>query len=200
MPKADGSAHIDDDWFDTEGIHYEKILGATGSNGSILRTHPTTGLPDWFPPGTSSILARLGSLAATWAPILAQSVLARGSGDLEVMTASASRWFGRTASGDLTFNAPGAVWLDILASAAWSGTSFPGSPTDGRLFYRTDQKILYFYNAGTAAWTPVADAALTAYGTSIIAADFCRVAVMKYEIDSGASLEIQAGAYLEILS
>lgn len=36
-----------------------------------------------------------------------------------------------------------------------SGTSFPGSPSDGDLFYRTDTRILYEYDLSSLQWLSV---------------------------------------------
>ncbi len=33
-----------------------------------------------------------------------------------------------------------------------SGAAFPGNPSDGQLFYRTDRNILYFWKASASAW------------------------------------------------
>lgn len=41
---------------------------------------------------------------------------------------------------------------DIEATAAGSGTSFPGSPADADLFYRTDRRIMYEYNSSLTQW------------------------------------------------
>lgn len=38
------------------------------------------------------------------------------------------------------------------SSGLRSGTSFPGGPSDGDLFYRTDTKILYEYGSGVSRW------------------------------------------------
>ena len=38
------------------------------------------------------------------------------------------------------------------ASGLRSGTSFPGSPSDGDLFYRTDRRILYEYVSAVTKW------------------------------------------------
>lgn len=40
-------------------------------------------------------------------------------------------------------------------SLVGNGTSFPGSPVDGQLFYRTDQELLYAYDGGAATWRPL---------------------------------------------
>lgn len=34
------------------------------------------------------------------------------------------------------------------------GTVFPASPIEGQLYYRTDENIIYVYDAGSSAWTP----------------------------------------------
>src|SRR6185437_4567042 len=39
--------------------------------------------------------------------------------------------------------------------ALQSGTSFPGSPSDGDWFYRTDNNVLYFYKLSIARWLSV---------------------------------------------
>lgn len=36
-----------------------------------------------------------------------------------------------------------------------SGTSFPGSPSNNDLYYRTDRDILYFYDSGSSSWLSV---------------------------------------------
>jgi hypothetical protein len=41
------------------------------------------------------------------------------------------------------------------ASGLRSGTSFPGSPSDGDLFYRTDTRILYEYDSTSTHWLSV---------------------------------------------
>lgn len=41
------------------------------------------------------------------------------------------------------------------ASGLRSGTSFPGSPSDGDLFYRTDRDVLYFYKSAITKWLSV---------------------------------------------
>jgi hypothetical protein len=41
------------------------------------------------------------------------------------------------------------------ASGLAAGTSFPGSPSDGDLFYRTDRNILYFYKSSVTSWLSV---------------------------------------------
>ena len=41
------------------------------------------------------------------------------------------------------------------AGAALSGTSFPGSPVDGQVFYRTDHRTLYAFDSSKAAWLSV---------------------------------------------
>lgn len=55
------------------------------------------------------------------------------------------------------------IWLsetaktltDIEATAVASGTSFPGSPTDGQWFERTDRRVVYEYNATVSRWLSV---------------------------------------------
>lgn len=42
------------------------------------------------------------------------------------------------------------------------GTSFPASPIDGQLFYRTDQDIPYVYDSGSGTWKPGFDNVLYA--------------------------------------
>jgi hypothetical protein len=49
----------------------------------------------------------------------------------------------------------GTTWLGVAqtsASGLRSGTSFPGSPSDGDLFYRTDRRILYEYLSSISKW------------------------------------------------
>ena len=36
-----------------------------------------------------------------------------------------------------------------------SGTSFPGTPSDNDLYYRTDRDLLYYYNLGATNWLTV---------------------------------------------
>ena len=42
-----------------------------------------------------------------------------------------------------------AEWESTTAHALASGTSFPGSPSEGDLFYRTDEHLWYIYNGTT---------------------------------------------------
>ncbi len=49
----------------------------------------------------------------------------------------------------------GTTWFGVAqtsASGLRSGTSFPGSPSDGDLFYRTDRKILYEFDTTSTHW------------------------------------------------
>ncbi|MES2210950.1 MAG: hypothetical protein V4515_12330 [Chloroflexota bacterium] len=74
---------------------------------------------------------------------------------------------GGVSSSDVTLSRPAAKTLALKAGAGtdlllrFGGTSFPASPADGDLFYRTDLYDLYRYNSTLAQW--VTRPAITAY-------------------------------------
>jgi len=52
----------------------------------------------------------------------------------------------------------GSHWFGVAqtsASGLKAGTSFPGSPSDGDLFFRSDTRILYEYNSTVSRWLSV---------------------------------------------
>ena len=80
----------------------------------------------------------------------------------DIVTGGASGAAGRLAIGTagqvLTVNS-GATAPEWAAAAGGSGitsgTSFPGSPSDRDLFYRTDRDLLYFYDLANTRWLTV---------------------------------------------
>lgn len=65
----------------------------------------------------------------------------------------------------------GTHWFGVAqtsASGLRSGTSFPGSPSDGDLFYRTDRDILYFYKSSISKWLSVDRKYVPFTGTRIL--------------------------------
>jgi hypothetical protein len=64
-----------------------------------------------------------------------------------------------TGAGYQDIKSPDVLETDLLqvntTMVAPAGTSFPGSPTDGEWFWKSDTNILYRYNAGAPAWEPV---------------------------------------------
>jgi hypothetical protein len=48
------------------------------------------------------------------------------------------------------------------------GTSFPSSPQDGEIFWRTDQNVLYRYNLATTSWVAVSAALPTSVKSGVI--------------------------------
>jgi len=57
---------------------------------------------------------------------------------------------------------------DIEATASASGTSFPGSPSDGDLFYRTDRRIMYEYDLASTSWLSLDRKYVPATGTRVL--------------------------------
>lgn len=68
-------------------------------------------------------------------------------------------------NGDLYENANGTVYEYVSADDKWkiirnsgsiaTGSSFPGSPIDGELFYHTTDEALYIYREGVTAWIQI---------------------------------------------
>lgn len=78
------------------------------------------------------------------------SVIMRKGGDLLSEVLSASSWLGRLSSGNAGEKTMAELVDELLAEQ--SGTSFPGSPTDGQRFYHETHDEWFSYSSAASGW------------------------------------------------
>lgn len=100
--------------------------------------------------GAHAILATDGAGVRYEAPSSTNDVLARAGGNITWLSSAVSQWFGRTSAGNLGFQTMADLVLELLT--AQSGSSFPGSPTDGQRFYHTTHDEWHTYSTADAGW------------------------------------------------
>lgn len=67
----------------------------------------------------------------------------------EALTVAEDRIVGRVTGGEIT------ALTAAQVGSLFSGTAFPGSPSDRQTFYRTDRDIQYFYDLANTRWLSV---------------------------------------------
>ncbi len=111
-------------------------------------------------------------LANAWAAVGANRVLATGAsiGSVTELSMGANTMVARPNAGDVTiatftsgtlpyYGAGGLAVTDIGEAIAHgaSGTSFPGVPSEGQSFYRTDLKAGFYYDSSRSKWLSYTD-------------------------------------------
>lgn len=160
----------------TEPFPVENL--SSGGAASILVTpNPLPASPTWQQIGANRLVGRISGLGEGVKGIAmsADSVIARsGSADMASLTLAEEGVLGRPAGGSLKSLTPEEL-VKVLQDAT-SGTSFPATVWDGRLFTRTDLNETFRYDSDLSAWI----------GTSV------------YEICGGATSSITGPAYLSL--